>query len=614
MIKRCPTEILLAVFLLFTIAVVYGQVRSFGFTHYDDLNYIVKNPHVRSGLSPESLRWAFTTFFHGEWQPLTWLSHMTDVQLFGMHPGWHHLVSLGFHAANTLLLFFLLAGITRAPIRSAVVAALFALHPLHVEAVAMVSYRKNLLSTFFMLLGMHAYVGYAKRGGYSRSTLVFVLFLMGLMAKAVIVTLPVLLLFLDYWPLGRFGAASPPGGTAAGRYTRNTLPRLIGEKLVLFAPVLIVSIVAIIARNPDKALLLRLPTYRHIANGLVAYLLYIGKTLWPANLAVIYPPPAVFSSAQVIGSGLLLLSITVMTLLGRKKRPYLAVGWGWYLLTLLPVIGILGFMGPHRIADRYTYVPIVGLFIMAAWGIPDMMEKWRPGRALMPALAGGLIFALMACTWLQVGYWKNSIFLFTHAIRVTSGNFAAHNDLGMVYLQQGDPQKAQKQFLDALKIKPDFLAARCNLGTIYSRQGNLAEAEHQFSAALRLAPDNAWANSSIGVVLAQEGRLDEAAAHLRKAIQKRPGAAGMHYYLGNVLLLQGKPEDAVVQFSEAVKRRPAFAQAHNALGRALTLVGKPGPAVEQFKEALRIRPDYAEAKHNLDRAKAFSKTSENSSR
>lgn len=618
--KRFQTEIILAVFLSLAVAVVYGQLRTHGFIHYDDLDYVITNRHVQGGLTMEGAQWAFTTRFHRQWHPLTWLSHMTDCALFGMHPGRHHLVSAFFHLANTLLLFLFFTRLTGAPVRSAVVAALFALHPAHVEPVAMVADRKDLLSTFFMLLSMHAYIGYLKRRGLFRYGLILVSFVLGIMAKAVIVTLPIVLLLLDYWPLSRFGRRDPrphQSGDGSAKamhgYGKKRFPGLLSEKCILFVPMLIGALVAILTRNPNHPLL-RLPTDHQISNGLVSYIMYIGKTLWPVNLAVIYPPPDPFAPWQVLGSGLLLLVITAMVLLWRKKRPYLVTGWGWYLLTLLPVIGLLGFMGPHRMADRYTYVPLLGLFIMAAWGVPDLLGRWRPGRALMPALTGVLGFVMMAAAWIQVGYWQNSLTLFGHAAQVTSGNSAALNNLGMGYAEQGDTRKAEEHFLKALTFDPDFVPAHLNVGTLYSRQGNLEKAEDHFMQVLRITPEHAGAHNNLGLILGQKGRLVEATAHFKQAVQKSPKEAGMLYNLGNALLFQGQPEAAADYLAAAVDARPEFAQAHHALGYALTLLGKPEMAAGHFKEAIRLDPSYEAAIRNLDSTAAFDKTTREISR
>ncbi len=608
--KHYQTEIILAVFLILAVAVVYGQLRTYGFIHYDDLDYVVNNRHVQGGLTLQGAQWAFGTRFHRQWHPLTWLSHMTDFELFGMHPGQHHLVNLFFHLANTLLLFFFFTRLTGAPVRSAVVAALFALHPAHVEPVAMVADRKDLLSTFFMLLCLHAYVGYLKRRGLFRYGLILASFTLGIMAKAVIVTLPVLLLLLDYWPLARLGRRDPlprqsSGDTAKARrgYGENTFPGLLLEKLILFIPMMAGAVAAVLTRNPDHPLL-RLPTSHHLANGLVSYLLYIGKTVWPVNLAVIYPPPDRFSPWQVLGSGLVLVFITAMVLWHGKRRAYLVTGWGWYLLTLLPVIGLLGFMGPHRMADRYTYVPLTGLFIMAAWGLPDLLGKWRPGRALLPVLAGGSGFAVMALAWLQVGYWQNSLTLFSHAAQATSGNSCALNNLGLGYAEQGDLPKAEEQFLKALALNPDFVSAHLNIGVLYSRQGNLEMAEDHFSQVLRIAPENAEAHNNLGLILVQKGRLAEATVHFKHAVQKNPNEAGMLYNLGNALLSQGQPEAAAGYLEAAVHAQPEFAKAHDALGYALTLLGKPEIAARHFKEAFRLNPSNEAAIKESDRTHA----------
>jgi Tfp pilus assembly protein PilF len=607
-------------FILLAVVLVFGQLGTYGFIHFDDLEYVVKNKMVGAGLTWEGIKWAFTTTFQWQWHPVTWLSHMVDVQLFGMKPGMHHLVNLFFHTANSLLLFLFFRRATGAPFRSAMVAALFALHPLHVETIAMVADRKDLLSTFFLFLGLNAWIGFTRKGGWGRYGLVFVLFVLGLMAKTVVVILPVLLLLMDFWPLGRFGE---PGGEGDGNnadgwkstilFGKNRPFRLVLEKIILFAPMAVMAVVAILVRNPDKSLL-RLPTWHHIQNGLVSYVLYLGKTLWPSNLAVIYPPPGRYSLGTVVASGLLLFAITAAVLLWRRRKPWIAVGWFWYLLTLLPVIGILGYIGPHKMADRYAYVPIAGLFVMVAWGVPDLTAGRRSWRTLVPYLAGGLVFLLMAASWLQTSYWKNSIFLFSHASEVTDDNYEALNNLGQAYAVTGDDRLAKEKLLEALEIKTDFVAARVNLGVLYKQQGELQKAEEQFREALDIDPNNAGIHNNIGLVFGEQGQLTESLVHLRQAVEMAPGEARMQYGLGNILLRLGETSEAVIHLTSAVQAQPDFAEAHNALGYALALLGDVEAAAVHFESALRIEPAYREAAENLERARSMIMSSDEKTR
>lgn len=597
------TKILLPIFLIIAVFSVYGQVHHHELiSFFDDKDYITKNRYVQAGLSIENIKWAFTTRYHSHWHPVTWLSHMADVQFFGNDPGRHHLVSLFFHILNTLLVFFLFVRLTNEPVKSGVLAALFALHPIHVEPVVMVSFRKDLLCAFFGLLCMHAYVNYAQKGGWLRYTLVFFLFVFGLMSKTVIIALPVLLLLMDFWPLCRISSANQQMSQSNGEHSvqpsviPKNLRKLIFEKCLLLAPMIFFAIIAVIAREPTRFF----PTTHHLANGLVAYILYIRNTVWPTGLSVIYPSLNMVSVWQVLGAMCVLFIVTFAVWRQRASRPYLLAGWSWFLLSLLPVLGILGFMGPHTIADRYVYVPVMGLFIIAVWGGADILGTWQPWQKVMPVITGSLLFSVMALSWIYVGFWKNDVLLFTHAVRVTSGNFKAHNNLGMALMEKGEDQAAEAQFRIALKIKQDFPNAHGNLGVLLGRQGRLEEAEYYFLEVLRIAPDNAAWHNNLGLVLKDMGRLDDALIFFRHAVSISPEEAPMQYNLGNALLIKGDLEQAIAHLSKAIDIDSELAEAHNALGYALTLSGNPPKAIFHFKVALKIDPYYEEARENLD--------------
>ena len=574
---------------------VYCQVRGHEFVYYDDDAYVYENPYVRAGLTGIGLLWAFVTGHGGNWHPLTWLSHMLDCQLYGADSGAHHVTSLLFHVANTLLLFMVLRRMTGAVWRSAFVAALFALHPLHVESVAWVAERKDVLSTFFLLLTTIAYVRYAEKPRLRRYVPVVVLFALGLMAKPMVVTLPFVLLLLDYWPLGRVERGLSVAGTKLRAYGR-----LIREKLPLFVLATAFSIVTYLVQRQAGALeSLKLPFRVRVMNAMVSYVAYVGKMLWPERLSAIYPHPGDnIPMWQVTGAVLLLLGVSAAVVRSARRRPHLAVGWFWYLGTLVPVIGLVQ-VGYHAMADRYTYVPLVGVFIMVAWGVPELVAKWRHRRVGLAASALAALSALMIGTWFQVSYWRDSVTLFEHAISVTSGNDAAHTHLGMVHLQQNRLDEAREQFAEAVLINPEQYAGWSNLGVVMRTQGQLEESIVCFSEALRIKPDFAAAHNNLGMALSEQGKLDAAVEHYLQALEIEQDYVIAHCNLGRTLLATGKLEEAAGRFSEAAQLDPDCAEAYSGLGSVLLKQGMTDEAVEQLSEALSIDPDNVDANHNL---------------
>ena len=591
-------DLLICLFLIITTLTVYWQVQGFDFVNYDDTKYVTQNVHVQEGISLDSIIWAFTTIHAGNWHPLTWMSHMTDCQLFGMNPGGHHLTSLLFHIINTLLLFFIFRKMTDKLWQSAFIAALFALHPLHVESVAWVSERKDVLSTFFAFLTILSYMRYVRRPAVYRYLAVILFFCLGLMSKPMLVTLPFVLLLLDYWPLNRL-QIQPPADTRSARQSA-TVFFLIRKKIPLFILVIISCCVTFYAQKHGGAVksLDFIPIDARIANTLVAYAAYIGKMIYPVNLAFLYPYPEMISWWKVAGAILLLGVISFFAFKSRRQHPYFITGWLWYLGTLVPVIGLVQ-VGMQSMADRYTYIPLIGLFIITAWGIPALTAKWRYGKICTGASAIIILAILMALTVKQAGYWKDSITLFEHAIRTTSANYIAHYNLGNVLAKKGRIDEAIPHYLQALKIKPEFADAHNNLANAQSRQGRTDDAIFHYLEALRIKPDYEGAHYNLGVALDRQGRTDDAIFHYLQAIKTNSDYVNAHYKLGVDLNQQGRIKEAIAQFSQAIRIKPDYAEAHNNLGAALFRKGDMSGAIDCFQAALRIKPDYAMAKNNL---------------
>jgi len=433
-------------FLTITTIIVYWQVRTYDFINCDDNLYVIENPSVFSGLTFKNVIWAFTDAHAGNWHPVTWLSHMLDCQVFGLNPGRHHLTNLFFHIANTLLLFLILRMMTGALWQSGFVAALFALHPLHVESVAWIAERKDVLSTFFWMLTMYSYVRYVRAPGLERYWPVLLFFILGLMAKPMLVTLPFVLLLLDYWPLGRFNAGASHKNTSA-------VAGLIREKIPLFVFVAASCSITFFVQKSSGAVrsLEDFSFTVRLANALVSYGGYLAKMVWPHSLAIFYPHPGMPSALKIAGACLMLIGISYVAVKTASKHPYMIVGWLWYVGTLVPVIGLVQ-VGPQAMADRYTYIPLIGIFIMIAWGIPEAVASWRQKRVCLPVLGIGAVILLSALTWGQAAYWKNSHTLFKHAISVTEKNYTIHYNLGIALFDQGGKTEAITHFAEATRL------------------------------------------------------------------------------------------------------------------------------------------------------------------
>jgi Flp pilus assembly protein TadD len=598
-------ELTVCLFLLVATAAVFWQVRSHDFLNLDDQRYVTENRHVQAGLTRDGIIWAFTTTHAEFWHPLTWLSHMLDCHLYGLNAGSHHLTNLILHIMSTILLFVVLKRMSGALWKSAFVAALFSLHPLHVESVAWVAERKDVLCTFFWMLTMWTYVRYAERPGPQRYLLVLLTFALGLMSKPMLVTLPFVLLLLDYWPLGRLKLRWRDHVVRSPQTSHHTDPgakksavlALVLEKVPFLALAAAVSIATLFAQPSGGSAML--PLKIRIGNAFLSYLSYIAKMLWPQELAAFYPHPAyTLQIWEVIGAAVLLICISVFVIRAVRMRPYLTVGWLWYLGTLVPVIGLVQ-VGSHAMADRYTYVPLIGLFLMIAWGVPEIVKRFRPATAVLPVLAGAMLSALTVCTWLQLRHWKNSSALFTHALNVTASNSLAHTNLGVALDSQGRLEEAMSHYREALRIKPHDADAHHNLGVALAKHGRLKEAMSHYREALRSRPDYADAHHNLGVALAKQGRLKEAASHYIEALRIKPDYAKAHNNLGVHLANEGRLKQAVNHYTEALRTKPDYAEAHYNLGNALARQGRPEEAISHYFEALRIKPDYAKVHNNL---------------
>ncbi|UCC30735.1 MAG: tetratricopeptide repeat protein [Phycisphaerales bacterium] len=575
---------------------VYSQVLGHEFIRLDDRTYVTENPTVLAGLSASGVAWAFTTTHASNWHPLTWLSHMLDCQLFGPHAGWHHFTNLLLHCAAVWLLFVVLNRMTKSIWASAFAAALFGVHPLHVESVAWIAERKDVLSTFFGFLTLLAYVRYTERPVAGRYWIMAILLALGLMAKPMLVTWPFVMLLLDYWPLGRFDQVKYEQGGVM-----QTWWRLIREKLPLIALAAASSVMTILAQKRGGAVASSalIPLDARLSNALITYVCYLGKTVWPAGLAVYYPHSyQAAPGLHTAGAVLLLAVVTAVAIQTRQTRPYLIVGWLWYVGTLIPVIGLIQ-VGSQAMADRYTYVPLVGIFVLIAWGIGDSVRLTRVRRAVLGGICGACIGALMAVTWPQVGYWRDSVRLFEHTLEVTSDNAPAQVFLAQTLYSQGRHEEAIAHYTEAARLQPNDLGTVYNLGLALYLEGRMEQAIGRFAHVLRIKPDHAATHLYLGSSLAQTDRFAEAIAHSKTALRINPGLKRAHYDLGMALAGTGEYEDAIHHYEQWLGLDPSSADTHFRLGDAHLSLGRLEQAAVHYAAGLRIRPDDAEAAAKL---------------
>ncbi len=580
--------IVVCAFLLLAVALVFGQTLRHGFVNYDDEKYVCKNPQVDGGLTIEGIRWAFASRHASNWHPLTWLSHMLDCQLYGLAPWGHHLTSVLLHAATAILLFLVLRRMAGDLWPSTFVAVVFAVHPLRVESVAWVAERKDVLSGLFFLLTLGAYLGYVRHPfSLARYLAVAGLFALGLMAKPMLVTLPLVLLLLDYWPLRRMVLPSCPPW------------QLVVEKLPLLVLSAASCAATLWAQSEALAATDQVPLPWRIGNAAVSYVVYLGQSFWPAGLTVLYPHPGLALSAWKATAAILALgAICGIVVALRRRCPYLLVGWFWYLGMLLPVIGLVQ-VGLQARADRYTYLPQIGLCIAMAWGANHVTQSW-PHRDLVCGIGAALtVTTLMACAWQQTTHWLNSETLWNRALACTTGNYTAHYNLGVALADQGRLDAAIQQYRAAVQAKPDYAEAHYNLGLILANRGQVDEAMEHYQAAADVAPDFSEAHNKLGIALVGRGRFDEAIAHYRAAIKAKPDYAEAHNNLGSALASKGEVTEAMEHFLAALEIQPNYAEAHNNLGASLEACGNVDEAIAQYEQAIKIKPDYAEAHNNL---------------
>jgi len=589
------------IFLTVATLTTFWQVNHCDFITYDDTDYVTENSHILNGITGNGIRWAFMTGHSSNWHPLTWISHMLDVQLFGLNPQGHHLTNLFFHIANTLLLFFVLRRMSKTVWQSAFVAALFALHPLHVESVAWVAERKDVLSAFFWMTTMGAYCLYVERPGTRRYLLVLFLFVLGLMAKPMLVTLPLILLLLDYWPLQRYQKGRSDQGIVINpllsdkrkgksrkkngititdevktedspgfNYPWAQVRKLFWEKIPLFAIAALSSIVTYIVQQRGGAVksiqAYSLPV--RLQNAFVSYVAYFGKMIWPDNLAVFYPHPGLWQRWQVSGAVLILVAITFLVIREAKRFPYLIVGWLWYVGTLVPVIGIVQ-VGEQTRADRYTYIPLIGLFIMAAWIVPELLKKWRYREKVLIASSVLILACFSMVTWKQVGYWHNSFTLFDHALDVTKNNSVAYNNLGDAFYRLGNPKQSILNYSKSIEIASNDAHSYNNRGFSYAAIGNQNQAIVDYDRAIEIDPD-----------------IPE-----------------VYYNRGNANAVLGKQNQAIVDYDRAIKINPEYAEAYSNRGIEYKTVGNLKQAIVDYDRAIEINSELAGAYFN--RANAY---------
>ena len=642
LVSRTRVDLWLGLLLLVLVFCAFCPSLSNGFVNFDDPDYITGNDHVRRGLTAEAIRWAFGSSEVANWHPLTWLSHMLDCQIFGLAAWGHHLTSLLLHAANTLLLYALLVGMTAARWRSFIVAALFGLHPLRVESVAWAAERKDVLSAFFFMLTLGAYVIYARKQNNPASDikleedsklqgpagrrfqisryyiLALVSFGMGLMSKPMLVTLPFTLLLLDFWPLQRW-----PCDRAA---------KLLLEKAPFLLVAVLASTVTFLVQRSGGAMTAALPLNSRVENAPVAYCRYLGKLFWPAGLAAFYPPVPHWPLAEVVMAALLLSVFTGLAVLTWRSRPYIAVGWFWFVGMLVPVIGLVP-VGEQSMADRYSYLPSIGLLIALVWGMAEWSRGWSKREYVVTGATVAAVAGCLIATRGQVQYWRNTETLFQHALRVTHSNYLAHHNLGTQLEKEGRLQEATDEFKLALLAKPDYAPSFNNWGIVLDKQGRLEEAMQRFKqaidrnsgyadphynlgaslekmgrydearqeyqTAIRLKPAYADAHYNLGVAWGRQGNLDEAAREFKSAIKLKRDSPDAYNNLGVTCERQNKLDEAIACYEVALRLDPQYVSAHFNLGVALSRNGRLDDAIAEFQAALRLKPDYAQAAQNL---------------
>ncbi len=580
---------------------VFGQTAGFEFVNYDDKSYVYDNPVVERGLTLKGAVWALTYGKIGHWHPLTWLTHMADCQVYGLWAGGHHLTNVALHAAAAVLLFLALREMTGSLWRCAFVAAVFAIHPLRVESVAWIAERKDVLSGVLFMLTLWAYARYVRQPSRGRYAAVALAYALGLLCKNMLVTLPFVLLLLDWWPLHRVTLNGAGGGKAGAARLVEIFGGLVKEKIPLF--LLSAGSCLATALVPEKVLDSdRVPFLERIGNAVVSYGIYLWQMVFPAGLAIPYlHPPHGLPFWKIALAFVLLAAISISVLACRNRRPYLLVGWLWYLGMLVPAIGFIQ-ISYYAHADRYTYLPGIGLALAGTWAVGDWSIGWQQRRVVLGGLMAAVIGALMVCAWIQTRYWKNSETLWTHTFACTTGNYVAHYNLGLALDHKGRVDEAITHYQKALEINADNAEAHNNLGTALFEKGKVDEAIVHYQETLKIKPSYAEAHLNLGSALQLKGKMDEAITHYREALEINPDYAEAHNNLGNVLRQTGRVDEAITHFQRALGINPDDVKALNNLGTALQQKGRVDEAITQYQEALKIKPDSVEALNNLGSA------------
>jgi protein O-mannosyl-transferase len=579
---------------------LYNPVSRHPFVNYDDDKYVTENPHVRAGLTAETITWAFVATEAANWHPLTWISHALDCQLFHLNPAGHHLTSLFIHALNGVLLFLLLVRLTGSVGPSLLVAALFALHPINVESVAWIAERKNVLSTLFFLLAIGAYSWYTKKPAVARYLAVAGLFALGLMAKPMVITLPFVLLLLDYWPLARFKGAST-SSTASSLAT--PISKLILEKIPLLFLSLASAIITMRAQQAAGAVRspLQFPSTVRLVNAIYAYAMYLWKTIWPAKLAPLYPHPGASLHGWQVGLALVVLLALSMLVLKFRDQRYLATGWLWFLGTLVPVIGLVQ-VGDQAMADRYAYIPLIGIFIMIAWGAAALAGRWVLDPKWRVISAAVVVLALAVTTRQQLSYWQSNQKLWSHALAVTANNFIAHDNLGGALLLEGRLDEAYPHFVAAAQINRRDPMSHANIGSYLQEHGQFAAAVEEYQKTVSLTSDPgllAGTYANLGTAYLRAGEAAKSRQSYDQSLRLNPNQFNAWLGIGMLAEQQGKWQEAITNLSRSVEIRPSDT-GYAELARALWQRGRTSEAISAYHTALQLNPDNQEAQRGLE--------------
>lgn len=590
---------LICITIVIAMLAVYWQVNKFDFLVFDDNVYITDNIHIKSGFTPDGLRWAFTTTYFDGWHPLIWLSYFLDYKLFGLNAGGYHVTNLILHILSSLLLFGLFIRMTGEIWKSAFVAAFFALHPLHVESVAWISERKDVLSLFFGLLTLYLYVYYTEKPSIKRYIPMLLLFACALVCKPMVVTLPVIMILLDYWPLRRFEANK---GKVVSWQLKEKIPFFILS--AVFSIVTFLFLYSTITKV--------YPFSSRIANAIVSFISYLGKTFWPQHLAVFYPFPAHIPVWQVLVSAVLIIIISAVVIITRKRLSHLFVGWLWYAITILPVIGIIQIAG-YAMADRYYYLPSIGIAVSLAWGIPLLIQSEAMRKKFLLPLGIASLAVMAFLTWRQCGYWKNSISLFDHSLQVTEDNYLARNNRGIAYAKAGQYHMAIEDYNMAIRLNPHFDAYN-NRGSAYAKTGEYQLAIEDYNKAIELNRDFIDAYSNRGTVYFKLNQYQLSVDDFSQAIRLEPDNATSYKNRGNAYFELGQYEKAIEDYNIAIRLKPDYVTVYNNRGNAYSELGEQQQAINDYERAIRLNPEDFFPYYNAACCLAIQKKSEEACR